>query len=121
MNYIKQAQVLEQRKKQIINELKKAIKTLPENENIKILSDSPRCYTLKVSQLMEHGNLSPKFYSFKHQYEQISDWIESQSVETIIINWDESKRKGILGKFYRSNNSGEPVFKPSQRYSKLHP
>jgi hypothetical protein len=116
-NMIKEINELEVKKQTLLNELKNKINSLPENNNIKVLSDSPRCFVIMADQLIKHDNWSPQFHSFKHQYEQVSEWIEKQDLIDIPKNWNESKKKGFLGKFGTENIYGKEIIRRDNYYS----
>jgi hypothetical protein len=71
-------------KNKIRTALKKEIEALPGNPNIKILSDSPRIFTME-SKHFTNVNWSPESYDYKSSHMTILRYLESGNEENIII------------------------------------
>lgn len=77
------------------------------NKNIKVISESPRIFTVNSSQLFsERGiNLSPEYYDYDAQFDAIIEGIRSRSLKdsiTFLEKIIEEKRftfKNAHGKF----------------------
>lgn len=74
----------------LINGLKKQILELPDNPNIKRISDSPHCFTVNFSQL--HDNWSPEYYDFKKQYEVLVDVLFKSEPEKVLSRLEQILR-----------------------------
>lgn len=102
----KEIKLLEQKKLEAINKLEEVILNLPENENIKMLSDKPVCYIIKASELLKPhthsklygncNNFSPKFHYFKTQYKIIISWLRRIDFKDITRLWELSKENNKL-------------------------
>jgi len=69
---------IEEMKKTILKE----IETFEQNPKIKPLSKN--CFIIKVSDLSKDLNLSPFYYNYKLQYQEICNIIEKTKVENIL-------------------------------------
>lgn len=75
----------------LINCLKEQILKLPDNPDIKRLSDSgPSCFVVNFSKL--HDNWSPEYYDFKKQYEVLVDVLFKCEAEKVLFRLEQILR-----------------------------
>lgn len=53
-----------------------SIQNLPDNQNITPISGSPRCFTVKLSELVRRNNFCPRFHDFKYQYKLVCEYLK---------------------------------------------
>ena len=87
---------------EIIRELIKKIRDLPENPNIEILGDKPKTFTMNIQDLED--NLSVEYYDFKSQYDLIISTFEGGSAKRTIEIINKVIENGYIEIPSRSNS-----------------
>jgi hypothetical protein len=90
---LKEIENINKRLEQFKYDIKGIIEELPDNPNINRLNKN--CYTISMSQIRNHGNMSPEFYDFKYQYNLLIEKLDKTPVTEFIELMDkviESKK-----------------------------
>lgn len=79
------------------SELRTAIDGVREqNPNIKIISESPKCFVMRTGGLSSDLVLDPLYYDFESQFDEFEAKLEKQSLETFERTVKETIRTGKL-------------------------
>lgn len=91
-----------------------------QNPDLTIINDSPRCFTIKFSDLSEDSVLSPEFYDFELQNKLISAMVMNSDFDTIYSRLFYIKERGYLPNITIKDKDGN-VLKDSNTKIRLHP
>lgn len=102
--------------KDILLQITEHINNLPDNENIKRISENPNCFIIS-SKCVIGNSISADYYDFKYQYKKIIEQLHKGRVEDIISKLEKYIKEGKIivsnGKDKRGFNCVETI--------KLHP
>lgn len=93
MDIKKEIADLEERTKSIRQEIRNMMESLPENENIKVLSDKPTCFIMN-SKHLETNHWESEYYSFRTQYEKILEILDQTKLDRIFHKLTEAVQTG---------------------------
>lgn len=86
--------------KEELEDLAFQIRQLPENPDLEPIGNSGGAFTISISSVHKHSNLSPTFHIFKCQYEAIAQIIETYPIDKVLEKLDTIMQKG---KIYQNN------------------
>ena len=89
-------------------DIEEAFSSIRQNPRIKVLSESPRCFVIRASDL--GNNWTPQFHDFEHQKEMLIRFLKGDSSKKFV-----ERLLGIVEKGVTSFKSKRIYFHPDVR------